>query len=42
MYKYIKEIDTLYKEIGKSDRPVTTIDDEDVRYNFLYYATFED
>lgn len=42
MYKYIKEIDTLYKEIGKSDRPVTTIDDKDVRYNFLYYATFDE
>ncbi|QOI69183.1 hypothetical protein KNV64_gp07 [Staphylococcus phage vB_SauP_EBHT] len=40
--KYIKEIDNLFFEIGKSDRPKTTIDDINVRYNFLYYATFDE
>lgn len=40
--KYIKEINNLFFDIGKSDRPKTTIDDINVRYNFLYYATFDE
>ncbi|QCW21991.1 hypothetical protein SA46CTH2_6 [Staphylococcus phage SA46-CTH2] len=41
MYKYIKGIEELFDEIGKADRPKTTIDDKEVRYNFLYYHLIE-
>lgn len=41
MVKYIKGIEDLFTKVGKADRPKTTIDDKEVRYNFLYYHLIE-
>ncbi|ANH49987.1 hypothetical protein KNV74_gp16 [Staphylococcus phage LSA2366] len=39
--RYIKGINDLFNKIGYNDRPMTTIDDVKVRYNFLFYAKYD-